>query len=94
MEQTALPTVGETVDEADGRRVARKAERATAVRKAKPRLVSVDRSQIELRPLDLDSLIPRTHRAREVWAFVERLDLRQFYEAIKARGEAAGRPAG
>jgi len=55
--------------------------------------MTADRSQIELRPWDLDSLIPRTHRARALWAFVERLDLDGLYDPIKARGDAAGRPA-
>ena len=44
----------------------------------KPRLVTADRSQIELRPYDLDGLIPQHHPARVVWAFVEKLDLRKF----------------
>ncbi len=56
-------------------------------------MVSADRSQIELRPLDLDSLIPSTHRARSIWAVVEKLDLSRFYEPIKARGSQAGRAA-
>ena len=75
------------------RRAARKAERAAAARKAQPRLVEADRSQIELRPVDLESLIPSTHRARAVWAFLDKLDLSAFYTPIKARGSLAGRSA-
>jgi transposase len=93
MEQRALPMKGEAAEVVEARRAARKAKRAAAAQKAKPRLVTVDRSQVELRPLDLDSLIPSTHRARAVWAFVERLDLSKFYEPIKARGSLAGRSA-
>jgi hypothetical protein len=48
------------------RRARRAAERTAAAQQAEPRLVTVDRSQIELRPLDLESLIPSTHRARAV----------------------------
>jgi len=39
----------------------------------------------------LDSQLPDDHRARLVWAFVEGLDLSEFYDRIKARD--AGRPA-
>jgi transposase len=92
MEQTDL-LEGEAAEVVEERRAIRKVERAAAAQKAKPRLVTADRSQIELRALDLDSLIPRLHRARAVWAFVERLDLSRFYEPIKARGGVAGRSA-
>src|ERR1043166_1743151 len=57
----------------------------------KPRLVTADRSQIALRPYDLDGLIPQSHPARVVWAFVEKLDLHKFYEPIKARENEPGR---
>src|ERR1043166_9765970 len=57
----------------------------------KPRLVTADRSQIELRPYDLDGLIPQHHPARVVWAFVEKLELCKFYEPIKARENEPGR---
>lgn len=59
-----------------------------------PRVVEVDRSQLELRPYDLDSTIPQDHRARLVWRAVETLDLRAFYERIKSRVGTAGRPPG
>jgi transposase len=57
----------------------------------KPRLVTADRSQLELRPYDLDGLIPQNHPARSIWAFVEKLDLSKFYEPIKARENEPGR---
>ena len=59
-----------------------------------PRVVRVDRSQLELRPFDLDSTLPQDHRARLVWRAVEALDLSGFYERIKAREHTAGRPPG
>ncbi|MBV8090858.1 MAG: IS5/IS1182 family transposase, partial [Alphaproteobacteria bacterium] len=43
--------------------------------------------------VDLDSQLPDDHRARLVWAFVQGLDLSEFYDRIKARDEIAGRPA-
>jgi transposase len=52
-----------------------------------------NRNQVELRPQDLESLLPPGHHARAVWAVVEQLDLSRFYEPIKARGSAAGRSA-
>jgi transposase len=42
--------------------------------------------------VDLDSQLPDDHRARLVWAFVEGLDLSEFYDRIKARDAVAGRP--
>lgn len=59
-----------------------------------PRVVRADRSQLELRPFDLDSTLPPEHRARLVWRAVERLDLRALYDRIKAREGTAGRPPG
>lgn len=59
---------------------------------AKPRLREANRSQVELRPVDLEGLLPADHRARVVWAFVERLDLSRFYASIRAVEGHAGRP--
>jgi len=58
-----------------------------------PRLRRANRSQLEFRPLDLDSLIPEDHEARLVWAYVERLDLREAYEKIQSVEGHAGRPS-
>src|SRR6266581_4839629 len=58
-----------------------------------PRIVTANRAQLQLRPLDLESLLPAEHRARAVWAVVEQLDLSAFYDAIVARGSEPGRPA-
>ncbi len=59
-----------------------------------PRVVEADRTQLQLRPFDLDSTIPQDHRARLLWRAVETLDLSGFYERIKARVGTAGRPPG
>ena len=58
-----------------------------------PRLLEPNRSQIELRASDLESLLPEDHRARLVWGYVVRQDLSKLIEAIKARGSNAGRAA-
>lgn len=57
-----------------------------------PRVREANRAQVELRPVDLEALVPADHRARSVWAFVERLDLSRFYAAIRAVEGGAGRP--
>jgi transposase len=95
MEQGSL--LGDEGDEAveDRRRAvrdARRAERAALNQQAEPRLAVAARSQIELRPVDVDSLIGPAHRARAIWSVVEQLELTGFYESIKARGSQAGRP--
>jgi transposase len=52
-----------------------------------------NRTQIELRASDLESLLPQEHRARLVWGYVVHQDLSKLVEAIKARGSNAGRAA-
>ncbi len=48
--------------------------------------------QLELRELDLESLILGDHRARTVWPFVEGLDLGPLYAEFKAVETQPGRP--
>jgi len=57
------------------------------------RVIGPDRTQLHWDVVDLDSQLPDDHRARLVWAFVEGLDLSEFYDRIKARDAVAGRPA-
>jgi transposase len=59
----------------------------------KPRLLEPMRDQIELRSMDIDSLIGEDHAARLIWAYVEQLDLRELEDAIKAREGTPGHPA-
>lgn len=58
-----------------------------------PRLRRANRSQIELRPLDLESLLPPDHEARAIWKLVSRLDLDGFLKDVRACQGVAGRPA-
>src|SRR5713101_6084292 len=60
---------------------------------AEPRVQRPNRTQLALRPVDLEALLPADHRARVVWEFVEGLDLGPLYRAIKAVEGHAGRPA-
>jgi transposase len=48
------------------------------------------RDQIELRAVDLDSLIGADHPARAFWVYVQELDLRELDDAIKAREHTPG----
>jgi transposase len=57
------------------------------------RVIRPDRAQLRWDIVDLDSQLPDDHRARVVWAFVQGLDLGEFYDRIKARDAVAGRPA-
>jgi transposase len=59
----------------------------------KPRLREAERTQLELREYNLDSLLPEDHRARVLWEMVGRLDLSAFYDAIEARERTPGHPA-
>jgi transposase len=67
--------------------------RAASKRQGAPRVLEPNRTQIELRASDLESLLPEDHRARLVWGYVERQDLSVLFDAIKARGAAPGRRA-
>jgi len=60
---------------------------------AAPRVLEANRTQVLLRPTDLESLLPADHPARTLWACAERLDLAAFYAPIAAVEGAAGRPA-
>jgi len=56
-----------------------------------PRLREPRRDQIELRAIDIESLIGEDHPARLIWAYVAGLDLSDVENRIKARGETPGR---
>lgn len=61
--------------------------------KGAPRLVVPNRAQMELRAVDLESLLPADHAARAVWEFVESLDLSPLYAEVQSVEGSAGRPA-
>jgi len=71
--------------------VAQAAAPAPAVGRA--RVIMPNRSQVELRPMDLESLLPQGHRARLVWAWAERQDLSALYARILVREGGVGRSA-
>jgi transposase len=57
------------------------------------RLRQPQRGQVELVPQSLEDQLPGGHRARDIWAVVEKLDLSGFYEGIAAREGRPGRDA-
>jgi transposase len=58
-----------------------------------PRVMSPQRNQVELRPVDLESLLAHDHPARTVWAFVQAVDLSPLYARIKSVDGRGGAPA-
>ena len=50
-----------------------------------PRLREPQRDQIELRAVDIESLIGEDHLVRVIWSYVEGLDLSELENRIKAR---------
>jgi transposase len=70
-------------------------ESSSEVPKAKgaPRLLVPNRAQMELRSVDLESLLPPDHAARAVWEFVESLDVSPLYAQVQSVEGSAGRPA-
>jgi transposase len=55
-----------------------------------PRLREPVRDQIELRAVDLDCLIGPEHPARVIWEYVQRLDLSDLEETVRAREHTPG----
>jgi transposase len=51
------------------------------------------RTQVEMQLFSLDQMLPADHRARQVWAFVQALDLEPFYQDIEVTDDVAGRTA-
>ena len=51
------------------------------------------RFQMQWRDASLDQLIPKDHRVRAVWAYVDSLDLKPLYQKIQAVEGGAGRDA-
>ena len=87
-----MSDTGELFDDLPPAAVPEGREAATTTA-ARARVVRPNRSQVELRPMDLESLLPAGHRARLVWAWVERQDLSAMYAAIKVREGGVGRSA-
>ena len=66
---------------------------SSATAEPAPRVLLAERNQIELRAVDLEATISLDHPARNVWAFVERLDLSALYGEIGSVEGRAGRAA-
>jgi len=49
--------------------------------RGQPRMREPVRDQIELRAVDLEALVAADHPVRVIWAYVEKLDLRELEEA-------------
>ena len=60
--------------------------------RGKPRVQEPERDSIELRVVALDSLVASDDPVRDVWAYVETLDLTSLYTRIEAREGEPGRP--
>lgn len=61
--------------------------------KTRARVLLPNRGQMEFRASDLESVLAEGHRARLVWAYVERQDLSGFYAGIRAVDGGVGRAA-
>jgi len=52
-----------------------------------------EREQVEMQLLSLEQMLPKDHRCRIVWRFVESLELEAFYAEIRATDSHTGRSA-
>lgn len=59
----------------------------------KARVRTINRRQMILRPVDVESLVSYEHEVRAIWELVERLDLSEYYKGIEAVEGVAGRSA-
>ena len=57
------------------------------------RLETAERTQIEFQQSSLDDLLSSDHRARQVWDYVEELDLSALYGRVQTTVSSSGRPA-
>jgi transposase len=57
------------------------------------RLATAERVQVEFQQSSLDELLSPDHRARQVWAYVESLDLGVLYSRVRVTAQSSGRPA-
>ena len=60
---------------------------------AAARVKRPERNQIEWQPASLDQMVPKDHRVRVVWTYVDSLDFSPIYQNIKAVEGGAGRDA-
>jgi len=58
-----------------------------------PRLKTINRKQLLLRPVDVERLVPDDHEVRAIWEFTGHLDLTTYYQAIHAVEGRAGSTA-
>ena len=68
-------------------------QESTVAPEGAPRLLTAERRQLFLQPMDLESLLPPDHRARVIWEFTEGLDLALLLAGVKAVEGHAGHPA-
>jgi transposase len=57
------------------------------------RFAPINREQMMMCTLDIDTLIGEDHPARLFWGFLERVDLSEFVAGVRSREGTAGRPA-
>ena len=55
-----------------------------------PRLKTINRKQLLLRPVDVERLVPDDHEVRAIWEFTGHLDLTAYYQTIHAVEGKAG----
>jgi transposase len=66
---------------------------AEEVRMSSAKIRYAQRDQVELQTLSLDGLIPEDHRVRDVWAYVEELDVTDLVSKIRSLRGEAGAPS-
>jgi transposase len=57
-----------------------------------PRIQTPNRNQLRFIPTCIDDTLPAQHPARDIWEYVQKVDLKVFYDAIKAVEGGPGRP--
>ena len=89
IEQGILPGCGGVISSEGDKEVELTAEDVVV---GKPRYELIDREQLCWRRVDVERLIGEEHRARAIWEFVGKLDLRRYSEQARAVEGKAGRP--
>ena len=67
--------------------------RPARTRRGEARVNRPQRDQIEWTQVDAETLIPEDHVARDIWSYLDRMELSAFYESVKSVAGGPGRPA-
>jgi len=86
-----MELLGEGLEAFKAEAATRSPEGAMASKAAAKRFRPIDRSQITMRPIDVEKLVAEDHPVRAIWAMVSKLDMSRLEASVKAVEGGKGR---